>query len=181
MNLGFWLSFQFSSQLTERLKIGIPECCPRFTSQFFPIDERDWKLGFSSISLDSFSNFFPIHEQLGNWDFWSSLAFIFSQTVRILFQAGSMWSVGKSQLDINYVTVLWQFKGYHCYKAITSQNVSSETQVDNFYFVERLYSFSRYSSFVFLTFPWFTKFVTSWWVLAHEKGRMYPFEPQVIE
>ena len=32
---------------------------------------------------------------------------------------------------------------------------------------------SRYSSLVFLTIPWFTKSVTSWWVLVYETGCIF--------
>ena len=38
------------------------------------------------------------------------------------------------------------FKGYLCYKTITSQNVSSEAQVKNFFISKKSYViFSRYS------------------------------------
>ena len=45
------------------------------------------------------------------------------------------------------------FKGYLCYKTITSQNVSFEAQVNNFfYFVEKLCSVLKILKvFVFLT------------------------------
>ena len=45
-------------------------------------------------------------------------------------------------------------KDYLHYKTMTSQNVSSETQINNFFISQKNYvPFSRYSSFVFLTIP----------------------------
>ena len=66
-------------------------------------------------------------------------------------------------------TFVYIIKGYlHC-KMAASQNVPSKAQIKIFfYFVKKLCSFSRHYVFVFLTIPWFTKSVTSRWVLVHE-------------
>ena len=46
------------------------------------------------------------------------------------------------------------FKGYLCWKIITSQNVSSETQVKNCFILQKNYvPFSRYSSFFIFNHP----------------------------
>ena len=63
-------------------------------------------------------------------------------------------------------------KGYLHYKA-TSQNVSSEAQVNNFFiffFRKVMFRSQDFQIFVFLTSPWFIKSATSWWVLVHETG-----------
>ena len=50
------------------------------------------------------------------------------------------------------------------YKTITSQNVSSEPQVRNFFFGRKvMFRFQDIQVFVFLTIPWFTKSVMSWY------------------
>ena len=36
-----------------------------------------------------------------------------------------------------------------------------------------MFRFQDFQVFVFLTIPWFTKFVTSWWVLVHETGCIF--------
>ena len=68
-------------------------------------------------------------------------------------------------------------KDYLHYKTITSQNVSSEAQVKNFFLLCRKVMF--YSQdiqvFVFLTIPWFIKSMTSWWVLVHETGCVFEY------
>ena len=65
--------------------------------------------------------------------------------------------VGK--LPTNYLSVFVDFvglalKGYLHYKTITSQN-------------ELYYVLKDIQAFVFLTISWFTKSVTSWWVLVN--------------
>ena len=58
---------------------------------------------------------------------------------------------------------------YLCYKSITSQNVSSTAQINNFFICRKIMFHSQDNQvFVFLTVPWFTKSVTSRWVLVHE-------------
>ena len=65
-------------------------------------------------------------------------------------------------------TKSFKFKGYLLYKTITSQNVSSEAQVKTFLFRTKFVFRSHNTQvFVFLTIPWFSKSVTSWWVLLH--------------
>ena len=60
------------------------------------------------------------------------------------------------------------FKGCLHYKTITSQNVLSEIQVKNFSFCRKVMLRSQdIQGFAFLTIPWFTKSVISWWVLWH--------------
>ena len=62
-----------------------------------------------------------------------------------------------------YLVKTWYIKGYFRYKTITSQNVSSETQARNlFYLVEKSCFVSQdIEVFLFLTIQWFTKSVTS--------------------
>ena len=38
-----------------------------------------------------------------------------------------------SQVNYYWFICLWLFKGYLCYETITSQNVSSEAQIKNFF------------------------------------------------
>ena len=60
-------------------------------------------------------------------------------------------------------------KGYLHYKTITSQNASFQAKVTIFLFRRKIIFGSQdIQGFVFLTIPWFTKYVTSWWVLVHE-------------
>ena len=72
------------------------------------------------------------------------------------------------------------FKGYIRYKTITSQNVLSEAQVKNFSFCRKvMFRSNENHVFVFLIIPWFTKSVTSWWVLYMRQGAFLSisFEP----
>ena len=63
----------------------------------------------------------------------------------------------------------WHIKGYLCYKTITSQNVPSKAQIKNYLFRRKIMFRSQdIQVFVFLTIPWFTKSVTSQWVLVHK-------------
>ena len=65
------------------------------------------------------------------------------------------------------------YKGYLCYKTVTSQDASSDGQVKNFFISCKSYVlFSRIQVFVFLTIPWFTKSMMSW-VLVHETGCIF--------
>ena len=58
-----------------------------------------------------------------------------------------------------------RIKSYFHYKTITSQNVPCEAQI----FCRKIMFCSQdIQVFVFLTIPWFTKSVKSWWVLVHE-------------
>ena len=56
-------------------------------------------------------------------------------------------------------------------------NVPSEALVKNFfYLVENLCSILKiFKFFLFLTIPWFTKSVTSWWILVHETGLIFEY------
>ena len=71
------------------------------------------------------------------------------------------------------------------YKMMTFQNTSSEAQVNNSFLWKCYFPFSKYYQvFTFLTISWFTKSVTSWWVLVHETGRIFfniSFQPQLIK
>ena len=62
------------------------------------------------------------------------------------------------------------FKGYLRYKTIISRNVSSEALVKSFFRRKVIFRSQDIQVFVFLTIPWFTLSVTSWWVLVHETG-----------
>ena len=66
------------------------------------------------------------------------------------------------------------FRGYLCCKTITSQNLLSKTQVESFLFHRKSLVF------VFLTIPWYTKSVMSWWVLVQGAFLSIPFESQLI-
>ena len=45
-----------------------------------------------------------------------------------------------------------------------------------FYFIGKLcYILKIFKFFVFLTIPWFTKYVTSWWMLVDETGCIFEF------
>ena len=65
-------------------------------------------------------------------------------------------------------------KGYLCCKTITSQNLLSKAQVGSFLFHRKSLVF------VFLTIPWYTKSVMSWWVLVQGTFLSIPFESQLI-
>ena len=69
-----------------------------------------------------------------------------------------------------------QLKGYLHYKTITSQNVPSEAQIKNFLFRRKnMFRSQDIQVFVFLTIPWFTKSVTSRWVLVHETRCIFEY------
>ena len=68
------------------------------------------------------------------------------------------------------------FKGYISYKTITSENVSSEAQVNNFLFRrEVMYRCQDIQVLIFSTIPWFTKSVTAWWILVHETECIFEY------
>ena len=56
-----------------------------------------------------------------------------------------------------------------------------------FYFVKKYVPFSRYSSFCIFNIPWFTKYVTSWWVSVRKTGCIFEYifwtttQPQVTK
>ena len=59
------------------------------------------------------------------------------------------------------------FTGYLYYKTIMSQDVPSKAQIKNFLYRRKIMFHSQdIQGFVFLTIKWFTKSVTSRWVLA---------------
>ena len=76
-------------------------------------------------------------------------------------------------------------KGYLCFRMITSQNVSSEVQIKDFFISWKNYVSSQdIQIFVFLTIPWFTEY------LLHHDEYQYirqstfsniSFEPQLIK
>ena len=76
-----------------------------------------------------------------------------------------------------------KFKGYFCYKLITSQNVPSEAQVKNFFHRKVMFHSQDIQVFVFLIIPSFTKSTTPWWILVHEAVHFLciSFEPQLIK
>ena len=84
-----------------------------------------------------------------------------------------LWAMWNSDLAINFppffVSSLREFKDYVHYKTIISQNVLFEAQIKNFLFFGKVMFRSQdIQVFVFLTISWFTKSVTSRWVLVHE-------------
>ena len=70
----------------------------------------------------------------------------------------------------HFKTYFKTLKGYLRYKTITSQNVSSDSQVKKVMFHSQVIQV-----FVFLTIPWFTKSVTSWWVLVYETMGIFEY------
>ena len=66
-------------------------------------------------------------------------------------------------LLIIFVVNFTFIKGCLCYKTITSQNIPFEAQ------------FKIFKSLYFLSIPWFTKSVTSWWVSIHETGCIFAY------
>ena len=66
-----------------------------------------------------------------------------------------LWQLISFQAFIKWVKVYWIIlKGYLRYKIITSQNVSSEAQVNNFFISKKHYvPFSSYSSFCIFNHP----------------------------
>ena len=66
------------------------------------------------------------------------------------------------------------FKGYLCYKMITSQNVKHRLRI--FLFRRKVMFHSQdIQVFVLLTIPWFTKSVASWGVLVHKTGCIFEY------
>ena len=65
------------------------------------------------------------------------------------------------------------------YKTITSQNLSSEVQVANFFISKKSYEncsiLKILNFFLFSTMSWFTKCVTSWSVLVHETRCIFEY------
>ena len=69
-----------------------------------------------------------------------------------------------------------EIKGYLCYKTITSQNVPLKQRLRTFLFRRRIMFRSQdIQVFLFLTIPWFTKSVTSRWVLVHETRYIFEY------
>ena len=67
-------------------------------------------------------------------------------------------------------------KGYLCYKTIASQNVPPKAQIKHLFISYKNYVPSQdIQVFVFLTIPWFTKSVTSRWVLVHETRWIFEY------
>ena len=76
------------------------------------------------------------------------------------------------------------FKGYLCYKTITSQYMSLWHRLRIFLFHRKVMFRSQdIEVFVFLTIPRSTKSVMSWWVLVFETRCIfyYIFKPQPIK
>ena len=76
LNAGLRLYFKLFSnpQKSNPRKLGC-YCCSRWTSQFFPIHERDRILGFLNVSLDCTSKFLPFHWRVGKLEFLNSAYF----------------------------------------------------------------------------------------------------------
>ena len=75
----------------------------------------------------------------------------------------------------SHFCTLWLFKGYLRYKTTTSQNVSSKAQIKNFFRRKIMFRFQSIQVFVFLTIPWFTKSMTSRWVLVHKTRCIFEY------
>ena len=67
MSIGFRLCFQVV--FNSKRGFGIFKCCFNWTSQLFPIYDKDGKLGFLKTSLDCASKFFQIHQGVGRLGF----------------------------------------------------------------------------------------------------------------
>ena len=59
LSVGLRLHFQVVSNSLRGF--GIFKCCSSWTSQFFPVYDKDGKLGFLKTSLGCTSKFLPIH------------------------------------------------------------------------------------------------------------------------
>ena len=101
-------------------------------------------------------------------------------TVWPIFQKLMLFSISNAFKKLNQrqqISTHIVLKYYLHYKMMTFQNVSSEAQVKDVFISEKSYvPFSWYSSFfAFLSIPWFTKSVTSWWTLVHETGCIFEY------
>ena len=74
LSVGPRLCFQVFSNSQRHFGI-LKFCCSGWTSQLFSIHEKDEKLDFLNISLRY--NFSQFTTELGNWDFWNPLDFIY--------------------------------------------------------------------------------------------------------
>ena len=89
------------------------------------------------------------------------------ETTEVLFQDSFIFGAATSSHF---------FKGYLRYKTITSQNVPPIAQIKIFLFRTKIMFCSQdIQVFVFLTLPWFTKSVTSRWVLVHERRCIFEY------
>ena len=86
-------------------------------------------------------------------------------------------------LYICFLEFLWRatriinlIKGYLRYKIITSQNVPSDSQIEIFFIRKKVVFRSQDTQFlVFLTIPWFTKFMVSSSILLHEDWCIFKY------
>ena len=70
--------------------------------------------------------------------------------------------------------VSYKIKGYFRYKTITTQKVSFEAQVQIFFILSKVMFRSQdIQVFVYLTIPWLTKSILSWWVLLPKTGCIF--------
>ena len=68
------------------------------------------------------------------------------------------------------------FKGYLCYKMITSQNVSSEAQIKNFFIPQKNFVlFSRYSRFCIFNHPMIYRISDVTMSISHETGCIFEY------
>ena len=87
---------------------------------------------------------------------------IFSSNLQIIWKLYLIKGIKKWE-NMDFLT----FTGYLYYKTIMSQDVSSKAQIKNFLYLRKIMFHSQdIPGFVFLTIKWFTKSVTSRWVLA---------------
>ena len=92
----------------------------------------------------------------------------------ISFEKSLIFPIWSFQKMLN-ISSEHSFKGYLRYKTITSQNVPFEAHVMDFFWFHRKFMFRSRDILIFLTIPWFTKSVTSWWVLAHKTGCIFEY------
>ena len=98
--------------------------------------------------------------------------------VRSFFICNLMINVSNTKEipPILIIDLKFHFKGYLRYKTITSQNVPSKAQIKNFLFrTKTVFHSQDIQVSVFLTIPWFTKSVTSRWVLVHEARCIFEY------
>ena len=87
---------------------------------------------------------------------------IFSSNLQIIWKLYLIKGIKKWE-NMDFLT----FTGYLYYKTIMSQDVSSKAQIKKFLYLRKIMFHSQdIPGFVFLTIKWFTKSVTSRWVLA---------------
>ena len=65
------------------------------------------------------------------------------------FKGCPMFISPDADLELGHWFIIWKIKSYLCYKTITSQNASSETQVKNVYISQRNYLLLKICKFLY--------------------------------